>query len=322
MREREIERLLDFDYHNDSLSKYARNLNLLALEGKLGAVHNRDDSLTAVQKILLRHTKPNVLLTGAAGCGKTAIVEGLAQRIVEIRLAYLKGREDARKTAFDNALAETHSHGQAELTAMEAAEAFPKPLFYDTVIYDLNMNALVSGAKYRGEFEEKLEAVISVAKRNPNIILFIDEIHQINSIGAAEGSSNMGQILKPALARGDIHVIGATTTEEAEILRRDKALSRRFSDVHVTQLTGGAAVECLKKIMADYANHHGIKINNVDPTHLYNAVQNMMPGSVFPNNVIDVVDEALASAKFDGKERIGSLELSNTLYRIAAANHR
>lgn len=320
MKEREIESLMDFDHRWYSLSKYARNLNLLALEGKLGTVHNRDDSLTAVQKILLRHTKPNVLLTGAAGCGKTAIVEGLAQRIVEIRLAYLEKVSAAEDKAYNDKLAETNDAYLAELARIRASETVPKPLFHDTIIYDLSMNALVSGAKYRGEFEEKLEAVINVAKRNPNIILFIDEIHQINSIGAAEGSSNMGQILKPALARGDIRVIGATTTEEAEILRRDKALSRRFSDVHVTQLTGGAAVECLKKIMADYANHHGVKIINVDPVSLYNAVQNMMPCSVFPNNAIDVVDEALASAKFDGKECIGCRELSDTLSRIVAAN--
>lgn len=313
-----LTRLRDFDRRNSELADYSRNLNREVLEGKIGPVYNREGILDSVQKILLRRNKPNVLLTGAAGCGKTAIAEGLAQRIVKTRLAYLAETEPVKRRAYDEAYSKYDSRIVAANFAEEDREKMvAKPLFCDSIIYELSMNALLSGTKYRGEFEEKLQNILEIVAKNKNIILFIDEIHQMNVIGNAEGASGMGQIMKPALARGELRVIGATTTEEAWILKKDKALARRFSEVHVPQLGGDAAIECLGKIMADYATFHGVEITGVTAATLYREVTDAMPDSVFPNNVIDVIDETLASARFSGVKAVGMAEINQTISRIA-----
>lgn len=283
----EIARLQMLDRECEALSKYSRNLNLAAIQGKTSPVYNREDVLDSVQKILLRRNKANILLTGLAGCGKTAIAEGLAHQIVQTRLNYK--RSDNRQS---------------------------KPLFLDCVIYELSMNSLVSGSKYRGEFEEKMEAVLQICATHPNIILFIDEIHQIGVIGAAEGASNMGQILKPALARGDVRIIGATTIDESEYIKKDKALARRFAEVMIQPLNGKSAVQCLVKIMKDYESFHAIKLKNIEAKTLLDKVESFMPNSVFPNNVIDVIDETLASAKYDGKKMVTMDDINHTLSRI------
>lgn len=304
--ENECARLRDIDRRYSALSQCSRNLNLEVLTGKIGQVYNRESTIESVQKILLRRNKANVLLTGAAGCGKTAIAEGLAQRIVKDRLAYMK------ESGTETPKAVYTGDYQVSFTK----KSTPKPLFFDCIIYELSMNSLLSGTKYRGEFEEKLQNVLRIISDNKNIVLFIDEIHQINEIGNSEGSTGMGHILKPALSRDELRVIGATTTEEAAIIKKDKALSRRFTEIVIPQLQGESAVECLGKVMDDYAAFHNIKIKGVDAKTLLEKVRYFMPNSVFPNNVIDVIDETLASAKYDNKKSVGMSEINQTMSRI------
>lgn len=302
----EISRLKKFDRDHEDLSKYCRNLNLQVLLGQVGAVYNRESIIDTLQKILLRRNKANVLLTGAAGCGKTAIAEGLAQRITEININFRREMFESGKAYLDG-----------EINPEVALEDIQRPLFVDCIIYELSMNALLSGCRYRGEFEEKLQKVMDIVAANKNIILFIDEIHQINAIGVADGASGMGQILKPALSRNEIRLIGATTTQEAEeFIKKDKALIRRFTEVVVPQLQGDSAVECLAKVMVDYAKYHEVKIKGVDANTLLEKVQYFMPDGIFPNNVIDVIDETLAAARFDNKKAVGMAEINKTLSRL------
>lgn len=309
--EEEIARLRRFDQSVHALAKYARNLNLAALQNKIGPVYNRETVIADVQRILCRRNKANVLLTGSAGCGKTAIAEGLAREI-----AFSKAKWNS-----DRARAERASGKEIDAVTGEILDYAepPMPMFADYIIYDLPLNALVAGSKYRGEFEEKLQEVMNICGQHPNIILFIDEIHQIVEAGKAEGSSGAGQILKPAMARGDIRIIGATTTEEAAFIRKDKALDRRFSEVIVPQLVGEAAVTCIENVLADYAAYHGIKCEDISAQHLVNQVAYFLPNSVFPNNVIDVIDETLASAKFDGLSSVNMTNINTTLSRMTGS---
>lgn len=303
LQKEETHRLRNMNSDNFALSQYARNLNLEYLKGNLTPIYNREELLITAQKILLRRSKANILLVGSAGCGKTAIAEGLASLLVEQQIAYHKEVAEAEE--------------EKEAQGLERRRSVPKPLFLDCVIYDLSMNALLGGTQYRGMFEERLKAIIDLASQDKRIILFVDEIHQINSIGDAEGASSMGQILKPALARGDIRVIGATTTEESEILKKDKALARRFSEVYVSQLTGETAIQCLENIMNDYSKFHKVKFNQtVTALELYNKTCEALPRTVFPNNVIDIVDEVLASAKFDGKTTVDIVDIEKIINRM------
>ena len=303
LRKEEKDRLHSMNDYNRDLSKFARNLNLEYLKGNLTPIYNREEILITAQKILLRKGKANILLVGSAGCGKTAIAEGLASLLVEQQIAYNK------------AVAEAEAEKEAE--GLERRRSVEKPLFLDCVIYDLSMNALVGGAKYRGDFEERLQKIVDLASQDKRIILFVDEIHQINTVGQAEGATSMGQILKPALARGDIRVIGATTTEESEILKKDKALARRFSEVFVSQLVGDSAVQCLESIMNDYSKFHKVDFNKtVTALEVYSKTCEALPRSVFPNNVIDIVDEALASAKFEGKKSVDITDIEKVIRRM------
>ncbi len=303
LRREEKDRLHSMNDYNRDLSKFARNLNLEYLKGNLTPIYNREEILITAQKILLRKGKANILLIGSAGCGKTAIAEGLASLLVEQQIAYNK------------AVAEAEAEKEAE--GLERRRNVEKPLFLDCVIYDLSMNALVGGAKYRGDFEERLQKIVDLASQDKRIILFVDEVHQINTIGQAEGATSMGQILKPALARGEIRVIGATTTEESEIIKKDKALARRFSEVFVPQLVGDSAVQCLESIMNDYSKFHKVGFNKtVTALEIYSKTCEALPRSVFPNNVIDIVDEVLASAKFEGKKSVDITDIEKVIGRM------
>ncbi len=304
LRREEKDRLHYMDDCNPNLSKFARNLNLEYLKGNLTPIYNREEILITAQKILLRKGKANILLVGSAGCGKTAIAEGLASLLVEQQIAYNK------------AVAEAEAEKEAE--GLERRRNVEKPLFLDCVIYDLSMNALLGGTQYRGMFEERLEKIVNIASEDRRIILFIDEIHQINTIGSdKEGTTSMGQVLKPALARGQMRVIGATTTEESEILKKDKALARRFSEVFVPQLAGISAVQCLESIMNDYSKFHKVSFNKtVTALEIYSKTCEALPRSVFPNNVIDIVDEVLASAKFEGKKSVDITDIEKVISRM------
>lgn len=262
----------------EALSKYSRNLNLLALNGKLAMTYGREKEVAEISTILLRRTKPNPLLIGVAGCGKTAIVEELARKFVNERLA----------------TGNPHT----------------------PVIYDLSLNSLVSGAKYRGTFEERLQAIIDAVSANKDIIVFIDEIHSLNSLGNSEGAVSAGQILKPALARGEIRCIGATTIDEyKEYIATDKALTRRFSVVKVSPIAGTARENCITNILGEYGQYFGIDTSKVKTETFLHIIDNCIPDTVFPDNVIDIIDETLATAKANGKTEVNDNDMKKTASR-------
>lgn len=313
-RDDEILRLERADRDSYELTKLSRNLNLLALQGNLAPVFHRDAEVEAIQKLLLRRTKPNALLIGPAGCGKTAIAEALAIFIANQKVAWREAQHKADND-HNRAIKAWEKTADPSLPYPEKVEV-PKPPLCDIIIYDLSMNSLLSGTKYRGEFEERLQKVMDICKTNPDIILFIDEIHQMNEIGNAEGATSMGQILKPALARAEVRVIGATTTEESSIVKKDKALARRFSDVVIRPLTGDTAISTAENILADYEKFHDVKVEEVTPAQILDMV-NFHIGGVFPNNFIDIIDEAMSGAKFEGKTSIALPEIKAVLSRMS-----
>ena len=296
----EIGRLKAFDAGCKALSAVARNLNLLALEGKIFRAYGRDEEAADILRIMLRKTKSNALLVGSAGCGKTAIVENLAYYITDARMAYLRSLEDAAK---------------AKRLGEDADEVLA-PLFNDTVIYDLELSSLVAGTQYRGQFEEKVKSILRELEKNPNIIVFIDEIHMLNSAGKSEGSDGLGQLLKPALARGTIKCIGATTDEEVGIVYEDRALARRFNKVKILPLGGSKAVTVCGRILADYSAAHGIKVEGITAEELYAIASTKLKETSFPDNVINLIDETLASAKFARKSIVGKEDFNATLSRL------
>lgn len=260
-----------------ALSYYSRNLNFLALKGELTPTYNREAEVEQLKTILCRRTKPNPLLTGIAGCGKTAIVEALATGYTKEHLA--------------------------------TGNSVP-------VIYELSLNSLISGARYRGDFEERLNNIIEILQTNSNIILFIDEIHCLCSAGEAEGAISGAQALKPQLARGSIRVIGATTTAEYEqSIAKDKALARRFSTIKVAPLTGSAKESCMKNILHEYGEYFDIDVSKVSVDTLSNIVDNMIPHTTFPDNVVDIIDETLAIAKHKQRTAITDKDIKETASR-------
>lgn len=272
---RELRRL---NHDVEVLSKYSRNLNLLALNGELAMTYGREKEVAEISTVLLRRTKPNPLLIGVAGCGKTAIIEELARKLVNERLA----------------TGNPHT----------------------PIIYDLSLNSLISGARYRGDFEERLQAVIDVVKENKDIIIFIDEIHSLNSLGNAEGAISAGQILKPSLARGEIRCIGATTIDEyKQYIATDKALTRRFSVVNVSPISGTARENCVTNILSEYGRYFGIDTSKVKTETLLNIIDNCIPDTVFPDNVIDIIDETLATAKANSKAEVNDDDMKKTASR-------
>lgn len=300
----EIGRLQAFDDGCKALSKYARNLNLQALQGKLFRAYGREMETEQIMRIMLRKTKPNAILVGSAGCGKTAIVENLAYHITDSKIAFLRSKMDNER---------------AKMNGEEYDEILP-PLFHDVVIYDLDLASMVGGTKYRGDFEERLDALLHEVEKNPNIVLFIDEIHQLGEMGKAEGSAGMGQMLKPALARGTLRCIGATTDDEYKFVTNDKALSRRFNKVSILPLVGENAVIACGRIMADYEKHHGVAIENVTPAELYDMAQQSLKGSAFPDNIINLIDETMASARFERKMQVDKTDFQQTLSRLLSAD--
>lgn len=276
IKETYLEKLMDLDRDLKDLTQYCRNLNLLALKDELPSVYGRNKEIDEIKTIMFRRTKPNAILIGTAGAGKTAIVEGLAKSYVK---SFLK-----------------------------------KPECEVPIIYELSLNALVSGAKYRGSFEERLEQIIKITKLYKNIILFIDEIHSINEIGGSEGATTAGQILKPALARGEIRCIGATTTGEYQKhILTDKALTRRFCTVKVNILKGIEQVKCAENILSDYSNYFKVDTKDVVTEKILNIIEEVSPNTIFPDNFIDIIDTTLAKAKFKNQEKISNKDIKNTI---------
>ena len=246
----------------EALSKYGRNVTDMARQGKLDPVIGRVEEIRRTIQVLSRRTKNNPVLIGEPGVGKTAIVEGLAQRIVN---------GDVPSTLRDKELVE------------------------------LDMSALVAGAKYRGEFEERLKSVLKeVGKSDGRIILFIDELHTIVGAGATEGSMDAGNILKPALARGELHAIGATTLDEyRKYIEKDQALARRFQTVMVSEPTVEDTISILRGLKDRYEQHHRVRITDSALVSAADLSNRYISDRFLPDKAIDLVDEAASRLRME-----------------------
>ena len=246
----------------NSLSKYAKNLNKLANDGKLDPVIGRDEEIRRILQILSRRTKNNPILIGEPGVGKTAIAEGLAHRIV-------KGDVP------DN--------------------------LQEKIIYSLDMGALIAGAKYKGEFEERLKSVVKeVTSADGQIVLFIDEIHTLVGAGGGQGAMDAANILKPALARGELRAIGATTLDEYQKhFEKDKALERRFQKVVVDEPDTESAISILRGIKDKYETHHKVQIKDAAIIAAVELSQRYITDRFLPDKAIDLMDESAAKLRME-----------------------
>lgn len=246
----------------NALNKYARNLNQLARDGKLDPVIGRDEEIRRILQILSRRTKNNPMLVGEPGTGKTAIAEGLAHRIVDGDVPEnLKSKE----------------------------------------IFSLDMGALIAGAKYKGEFEERLKAVIKeVTTSDGDIVLFIDEIHTLVGAGGGQGAMDAANILKPALARGELRAIGATTLDEYQkYFEKDKALERRFQKVTVDEPDTESAISILRGIKEKYETHHKVRIKDEAIIGAVELSQRYITNRFLPDKAIDLMDEAASKLRME-----------------------
>ena len=276
------------DDNLEALEKYGIDLNKQAVDGKLDPVIGRDEQLQRMMQILIRKTKNNPILLGEPGTGKTAIAEGLAQRIVN--------------------------------------KDVPTSLQNKRVI-TLDMSALIAGAKYRGEFEDRLKAVIKEVQKVGNIILFIDEIHTIIGAGASEGSMDAANILKPALARGELHTIGATTLKEyRKYFEKDAAMQRRFQPVNVDEPSVNEALQILRGIKEKLETFHNVSINDSALVSAAKLSHRYISDRFLPDKAIDLIDEAAAELKMQieseptvlstAKRQIGTLEVEKSALKM------
>ena len=256
----------------NALEKYARNLNELARSGKLDPVIGRDEEIRRVLQILSRRTKNNPILIGEPGVGKTAIAEGLAHRII------------------DGDVPENLKTKQ---------------------IFSLDMGALIAGAKFKGEFEERLKSVVKeVIGAEGEIILFIDEIHTLVGAGASEGAMDAANILKPALSRGELHVIGATTLKEFQkYFEKDKALERRFQPVMVSEPDTLDAISILRGIKEKYETHHHVRIKDEAIIAAVELSQRYISDRFLPDKAIDLIDEAASKLRLEINSKPEELEI-------------
>ncbi len=258
---------------SSSLEKYGINLNQLAKSNKLQKVIGRDEEIERIIEILTRKNKNNPCLTGEAGVGKTALVEGLAYKIVHKEVPYV---------------------------------------LENKTIVAIDLPSMVAGSKYRGEFEERVKAVIDEATSDPNVILFFDEIHTIVGTGGSEGSLDTANILKPVLARGDIQVIGATTTSEyRKYILKDQALERRFQEVPINEPDKEKTIEIIEGIKKYYENYHHIKISNDNISMIVDLSDRYINGRFMPDKAIDVLDEACSR---ENLKKIRLKEVANSAH--------
>ncbi len=258
----QMEQMPDYENDKDVLQKFGRNINEEVKKGKIDPVIGRDEEIRKIIEILARKTKNNVILLGEPGVGKTAILEGLAERIV---------KDDV------------------------------PTILKDKTIYELDMGALVAGAKYRGEFEERLKAVLNKIKESEGkIILFIDEIHLIVGAGRADGALDASNMLKPMLARGEIDCIGATTLKEyREYIEKDRALERRFQPVLINEPSVEDTITILRGLKNRFESFHGVKITDGALVAASTLSNRYLTSRFLPDKAIDLVDEACASIKVE-----------------------
>lgn len=245
-----------------ALQRYARNLNDEARKGKIDPVIGREDEIRRVLQVLSRRTKNNPVLIGEPGVGKTAIVEGIAQRIVS---------QDVPETLRSN------------------------------VVYALDMGALIAGTQFRGQFEERLKAVVKeVSESNGEFILFIDELHTIIGAGATGGAMDAANILKPALARGELRAIGATTLDEyQQHIEKDPALERRFAKVYVAEPTVEDTISILRGLKERYEVHHGVRITDAAIVAAAQLSNRYITDRFLPDKAIDLIDESASKLRIE-----------------------
>ena len=258
----QMENIPDYEHDKDVLQKFGRNINEEVKKGKVDPVIGRDEEIRKIIEILARKTKNNVILLGEPGVGKTAILEGLAERIV---------KDDVPS------------------------------ILKDKTIYELDMGALVAGAKYRGEFEERLKSVLNKIKESEGkIILFIDEIHLIVGAGRTDGALDASNMLKPMLARGEIDCIGATTLKEyREYIEKDRALERRFQPVLINEPSVEDTITILRGLKNRFESFHGVKITDDALIAAATLSNRYLTSRFLPDKAIDLVDEACASIKVE-----------------------
>ena len=244
------------------LAKHGRDITQLARDGKLDPVVGREDEIKRVLQVLTRRTKNNPALIGEPGVGKTAIVEGLAQKM---------------------------------------ARGYVPEVLKDRVVVALDLGSLVAGTKFRGEFEERLKGVIDEVKGSyGKVILFVDELHNIAGAGAAEGAMDAGEILKPALARGEVQMIGATTVEEyRRFIEPDAALERRFQPILVDEPTEEETVKILRGLRDKYEAHHGVEISEEALIAAAQLSHRYVADRFLPDKAVDVLDEAASQLRIE-----------------------
>lgn len=258
-----------------TLKQFAENLTQKALTGRLDPVIGREQEIEQLIRILARRTKSNAILVGDPGVGKTAIVEGLALKIAQNQVP---------------------------------------PILNHIQIFALNLTTLLAGASYQGELEDRLQNLIKEVKRLGNTIIFIDEIHMIIGAGSAAGAMTAANILKPALARGDLNVIGATTAAEfRQYIEKDPALERRFEPIKVNEPSREATLQILKSVSAKLTKHHGITIDDQVIESAVDLSTRYVQDRFLPDKAIDLLDEATSGAKIDGKSTITIEDLKTVL---------
>lgn len=258
--------LKDFysDFINDDISGFATVMNIEYLNGKYDKCVHREKEINRLCEIILRKNKSNPVLTGLAGVGKTAIVEGFVSKITDMK----------KKSLGDNSIYH--------------------PLI-NKIVLNINLTSMIAGMRYRGDFEERLRKVVDIAKNNPDVILFIDEIHMIIGLNKdCEGTISLGQLLKGSLSRGDISLIGATTELEYELIKKDKALDRRFTQINVKEFTKNQMKSILPTICETYGTYHNINISDDVIKSALEYCDEFIENRVYPDKLIDVIDETAA----------------------------